>query len=177
VCQPKSCPTAPPTTGPTAALMPTLEATTPKAPPRFPGGSTFATATLTSADTADPAIPCKTRPKTRTARLGAKAQMRPPAANPKEPRSRVSVHHGRCACLRCHGVPDGEAVGTCLRFRAVSKDSQNSPALIRVLLAVRLVAGEPAAVGGDEIVGAFLGPPHAWKPVEVERELQAERDR
>ena len=30
-----------------------------------------------------------------------------------------------------------------------------SPALIGVLLAVGLVAGEPAAVGGDEIEGAF----------------------
>ena len=35
-----------------------------------------------------------------------------------------------------------------------------------------------AAVGSDEkIVGAFLGPPHAGKPVEGERELQAEGDR
>ena len=51
-----------------------------------------------------------------------------------------------------------------------------SPALIGVLLAVGLATGELAAVGGDEIVGAFLGPLHAGKPVEGERELQTERD-
>jgi hypothetical protein len=62
-------------------------------------------------------------------------------------------------------------------FRAVSKDRQISPALIGALLAVRLVAGEPAAVGGDEIVGLFLGPPQAGKPIEGERELQTEGDR
>jgi hypothetical protein len=45
------------------------------------------------------------------------------------------------------------------------------------LLAVGLVAWEPVAVGGDEIVGAFLGPPQAGKPVEKERELQTECDR
>ena len=83
----------------------------------------------------------------------------------------------RRATGRCHGVPDSEAVGACLRFRAVSKDSQVSPALVGVLLAVGHVAREPAAVSGDEIVGAFLGPPQAGKPVEGERELQTERDR
>jgi hypothetical protein len=46
-----------------------------------------------------------------------------------------------------------------------------------VLLAVRLVAGEPAAVGGYEIVDAFLGSPQAGKPVEGERELQTDGDR
>jgi hypothetical protein len=46
-----------------------------------------------------------------------------------------------------------------------------------MLLAVGPVAGEPTAVGGDEIVGAFLGPPHPGKPVEGERELQTEGDR
>lgn len=46
-----------------------------------------------------------------------------------------------------------------------------------MLLAVRFVAGEPVAVDGNEIVGAFLSPPHGGKPVEGERELQTERDR
>jgi hypothetical protein len=46
-----------------------------------------------------------------------------------------------------------------------------------VLLAVGLVAGEPTAVGSDEIVGVFLGPPHSGKLVEGERELQTEGDR
>ena len=46
-----------------------------------------------------------------------------------------------------------------------------------MLLAVGFVAGEPTAVGGDEIVGAFLGPPHAGKPVKGERELRTGGDR
>ena len=77
------------------------------------------------------------------------------------------MHHGRGARLSCRSAPDGEAVGTCLGFRAVSEDSQVSPALIWMLLAVRLAAGEPVAVGGDKIVGAFLGPPQAGKSVEA----------
>ena len=35
---------------------------------------------------------------------------------PQDQKITRPVHHGRGVRLRCHGTPDGEAVGACLRF-------------------------------------------------------------
>jgi hypothetical protein len=81
----------PPRTGPTAAAAPRLEPIRPIPAPRSPAGSTFATETMASAGTAAPPIPCTTRPKTSTERLGARAQTTPPAANPTRPTENTAL--------------------------------------------------------------------------------------
>jgi hypothetical protein len=63
----------------------------PRAVPRWPGGSNFATEALASAGIAAAPVACTMRPKTSSGRFGAKAHSSDPRAKTRSPRQKAHL--------------------------------------------------------------------------------------